>query len=181
MRRGSAAIGTLVFFLVAPGVVVGLVPRWLTGWSLRFDWPLVVGIAGLVLLVAGVAVLVQAFARFVVEGFGTPSPIAPTERLVVGGWYRYVRNPMYVAVVTAIVGQGLWFAQPVLLGYAALVWVVVAAFVRWYEEPHLLRQFGEAYRVYLGAVPGWIPRLRPWESGRGKGRSGGEGGSVASG
>jgi protein-S-isoprenylcysteine O-methyltransferase Ste14 len=181
MRRGSAAIGTLVFFLVAPGVVVGLVPWWLTGGNLRFDWPLVVRIAGLVLLVAGVAVLVQAFARFVVEGLGTPSPIAPTELLVVGGWYRYVRNPMYVAVVTAIVGQGLWFAQPVLLGYAALVWVVVAAFVRWYEEPHLLRQFGEAYRVYLAAVPGWIPRLRPWESGRGEGRSGGGGGSVARG
>ena len=71
---------------------------------------------------------------------------------MVGSWYRYVRNPMYVAVVTAIVGQGLWFAQPVLLGYAALVWIVVAAFVRWYEEPHLLRQFGEAYRVYLAAV-----------------------------
>ena len=85
------------------------------------------------LLVAGIAVLVQAFARFVVEGLGTPSPIAPTELLVVGGWYRYVRNPMYVAVVTAIVGQGLWFAQPVLLGYAALVWVVrrsVRALVR---------------------------------------------------
>ena len=62
---------------------------------------------------------------------GTPSPVAPTDRLVVGGWYRYVRNPMYVAVVTAIVGQALWFGQPVLLGYAALVWAVVAAFARW--------------------------------------------------
>ena len=69
MRRGSAAIGSLGFFLVAP-VVVGLVPWWLTGWNLLFDWPLVIGIAGLVLLVAGVAVLVQAFARFVVEGSG---------------------------------------------------------------------------------------------------------------
>ena len=86
MRRGTAAIGTLVFFLVAPGVVVGLVPWWLTGWNLRFNWPLVVRIAGLVLLVAGVAVLVQAFARLVVEGLGTPSPIAPTALLVVGGW-----------------------------------------------------------------------------------------------
>jgi protein-S-isoprenylcysteine O-methyltransferase Ste14 len=88
---------------------------------------------------------------------------------------------MYVAVVTAIIGQGLWFAQQVLLGYAALVWIVVAAFVRWYEEPHLSRQFGEAYRAYFAAVPGWIPRLRPWEPGRGEGRSGPGGGSVASG
>jgi protein-S-isoprenylcysteine O-methyltransferase Ste14 len=163
MRRGSAAIGSLVFFVVAPGVVVGLIPWWLTGWNVEFDWPLVVRIVGLVVLVAGVAVLVQAFARFVVEGFGTPAPVAPTDTLVVGGWYRYVRNPMYVAVVSAIVGQGLWFAQPVLLVYAAVVWVVVAAFVRWYEEPHLLEQFGEAYRAYITAVPRWIPRLRPWE------------------
>jgi len=163
MRRGTAAIGSLVFFVVAPGVVVGLLPWWLTGWDLRSDWSPLVRVVGLVLLVVGVAVLVQAFARFVVEGLGTPAPVAPTERLVVGGWYRYARNPMYVAVVTAIVGQGLWFGQPVLLGYAALVWAVVAAFVRWYEEPHLTRQFGDDYRAYRAAVPGWIPRLRPWD------------------
>ena len=163
MRRETAAIGSAVFFAAAPGVVVGLVPWLLTGWDLRFDWPLPVRVAGLVLLVLGVAGLVQAFVRFVVEGLGTPSPIAPTERLVVGGWYRYVRNPMYVAVVTAIVGQALWFGQPVLLGYAALAWAVVAAFVRWYEEPNLTRRFGEDYRAYRAAVPGWIPRLRPWD------------------
>lgn len=165
MRRGTAAIGSVVFFLVAPGLVVGLVPWWLTGWDLRLDWPLAVRIVGLVSLVAGVAVLVQAFVRFVVEGFGTPSPIAPTERLVVGGWYRYVRNPMYVAVVSAIIGQALWFGQPVLLAYAAVIWAAVAAFVRWYEEPHLLQQFGEDYRAYRAAVPGWIPRQRPWDPG----------------
>jgi protein-S-isoprenylcysteine O-methyltransferase Ste14 len=163
MRKGTAAIGSAVFFAAAPGVVVGLVPWWLTGWNLRLDWPLPVRVGGLVLLVLGVAALVQAFVRFVVEGLGTPSPVAPTERLVVGGWYRYVRNPMYVAVVTAIVGQALWFGQPVLLGYAALVWAVVAAFVRWYEEPNLTRRFGDDYRAYRAAVPGWIPRLRPWD------------------
>jgi protein-S-isoprenylcysteine O-methyltransferase Ste14 len=158
-------MGSAVFFVVAPGVVVGLVPWLLTGWDLRFDWPLAARVVGLVLVVAGVAVLVEAFARFVLEGLGTPSPVAPTERLVVGGWYRYVRNPMYVAVVSAIVGQGLWFGQAVLLGYAAVVWVVVAAFVRAYEEPHLTRQFGDDYRAYRAAVPGWIPRLRRWDPG----------------
>ena len=163
MRRGTAAIGSVVFFVVAPGIVVGLLPWRLTGWDLRLDWSPLVRVVGLVLLVVGVAVLVQAFARFVVEGLGTPAPVAPTERLVVGGWYRYVRNPMYVAVVTAIVGQALWFGQPVLLGYAALAWAVVAAFVRWYEEPNLTRRFGEDYRAYRAAVPGWIPRLRPWD------------------
>jgi protein-S-isoprenylcysteine O-methyltransferase Ste14 len=165
MRKATAAFGSVVFFIVAPGIVVGVVPWWLTGWDLRLDWPLVIRIAGAVLSVLGVAILIQAFARFVREGLGTPSPVAPTERLVVGGWYRYVRNPMYVAVVMAIVGQALWFGQPVLLGYAAIVWVVVAGFVRWYEEPHLKQRFGEDYLAYRAAVRGWIPRLRDsgWE------------------
>jgi protein-S-isoprenylcysteine O-methyltransferase Ste14 len=162
MRMGTAALGSALFFVVAPGVVVGLVPWWLTGWDLRFDWPLPVRVVGLVLLVLGVAVLVPAFVRFVVEGLGTPSPVSPTERLVVGGWYRFVRNPMYVAVVAAIIGQALWLGQPTLLGYAVVVWVAVASFVRWYEEPHLIERFGAEYRAYRAAVRAWIPRRQPW-------------------
>ena len=92
--------------------------------------------------------LLHAFARFVVEGVGTPAPVAPTERLVVGGLYRYVRNPMYVAVATAILGQALLLGRPVLLAYAALFMTVVAAFVRLYEEPTLARQFGDEYAAY---------------------------------
>jgi protein-S-isoprenylcysteine O-methyltransferase Ste14 len=117
---------------------------------------------GVVLVVAGAAVLVVAFARFVTEGSGTPSPVAPTESLVVGGLYRHVRNPMYLAVVAVIVGQALTLGRPVLLAYAGAVWVVVAAFVRWYEEPTLARTFGPAYEEYRRAVPGWRPRLRAW-------------------
>ena len=98
------------------------------------------------------------------DGLGTmaPASIAPTERLVVGGLYRYVRNPMYLAVVAAIIGQALILGQPVLLAYAAAVWVTVASFVRWYEEPTLARQFGEQYQAYRRAVPAWRPRIRPW-------------------
>jgi protein-S-isoprenylcysteine O-methyltransferase Ste14 len=114
------------------------------------------------MLILGLIVLIQAFARFVAEGRGTPAPVAPTERLVVGGLYRYVRNPMYLAVVAAIAGQGLLLNQPVLLGYAAAVWVTVASFVRWYEEPTLGRQFGEQYQAYRRAVRAWRPRIRPW-------------------
>ena len=114
---------------------------------------------GVILLVAGVVVLLEAFARFVVEGVGTPAPVAPTEHLVVGGLYRYVRNPMYLAVAATIVGQALLLGQPILLLYAAAFGVVVAAFVRWYEEPTLRRQFGEEYDAYRRAVPGWWPRL----------------------
>jgi protein-S-isoprenylcysteine O-methyltransferase Ste14 len=110
MRRPTAAIGSAVFFLLAPGVVVGLIPWLLTGrWKVREPLPywMPMRALGVVLLVAGLIALVGAFVRFVVEGLGTPAPVAAPERLVVGGVYRYVRNPMYVAVLAAIVGQAL--------------------------------------------------------------------------
>jgi protein-S-isoprenylcysteine O-methyltransferase Ste14 len=144
--------------VLAPGVVAGLVPRWLTGWEAH-DWWVPLRLAGAVLVVAGVAVLLQAFGRFVVEGIGTPAPVAPTEHLVVGGLYRYVRNPMYVAVAATIVGQALLLGRPVLLLYAVAFCAAVAAFVRWYEEPTLRRRFGAEYDAYRKAVPAWLPRL----------------------
>ena len=81
-------------------------------------WP-PLRVAGALLVAAGAAVVLHAFARFVVEGIGTPAPVAPPERLVVGGVYRHVRNPMYVAVLAAILGQALLLGQVVLVGYAA--------------------------------------------------------------
>jgi protein-S-isoprenylcysteine O-methyltransferase Ste14 len=98
--------------------------------------------------------------RFVVEGLGTPAPIAPTEHLFVGGLYRHVRNPMYLAVGAIIVGQALLIGRAVLLGYAALA-ATVAAFVRGYEEPTLARRYGFEYEAYRRAVPGWWPRRTP--------------------
>jgi protein-S-isoprenylcysteine O-methyltransferase Ste14 len=160
MRK--AAAGSAVFFVVAPGVVVGLIPWWLTDWQVRSAWPTPLRLMGAALVTAGIVVLVQGFARFVLDGLGTPSPIAPTERLVVGGLYRYVRNPMYIGVVAAIVGQAIWFGRPILFGYALVIWVAVASFVRGYEEPHLTERFGADYRAYRAAVPAWIPRRHPW-------------------
>jgi protein-S-isoprenylcysteine O-methyltransferase Ste14 len=164
MRRAGAAVGSAVFFVLAPGVVAGLIPWWLTGWRVRAGpaWWLPLRVAGVVLLAAGVGVLVHAFVRFVVEGLGTPAPVAPTRELVVGGLYRYVRNPMYLAVLAAIVGQALALGQLVLLPYAAVVAAAFVAFVRWYEEPTLAAQFGARYQAYRRAVPGWWPRRHPW-------------------
>jgi protein-S-isoprenylcysteine O-methyltransferase Ste14 len=167
MRRPVAAVGSAVFFLVGPGIVAGLIPWWLTGWQVREPVPYwaPMRLLGVILLAAGLFALVQAFVRFVVEGLGTPAPIAAPERLVVGGLYRYVRNPMYVAVLTVIAGQALILGQLVLLPYAATFWLITAAFVRWYEEPALTRRFGADYEAYRRAVPAWLPRLRPWEPG----------------
>ena len=170
MRRTPAAIGTTIFFALAPGAVVGLLPWWITRWEVG-DLPAAVPswvtvssrLVGVALIVGGIVVLVRAFVRFVIEGLGTPAPIAPTEHLVVGGIYRYVRNPMYVAIFATIVGQALLLGRPVLLLYGVVTAVPVVAFVRWYEEPTLRRRFGAEYERYRAAVPGWWPRLRAYE------------------
>ena len=135
-----SALGSALFLLVAPGVVAGLVPWLLTDWETA-DPPLVLQLLGALLIAAGTVVLLESFVRFVVEGIGTPAPVAPTEQLVVGGLYRHVRNPMYLAVGATIVGQALLLGRPVLLLYAVAFAVAVVAFVRGYEEPTLARQF----------------------------------------
>jgi len=127
--------------------------------------PLVLRVLGVLLIAAALPVLIAAFARFVTEGRGTPAPVAPTERLVVGGLYRWVRNPMYVAVGSVIAGQVLLFGSLPLLAYLAVVMAAFAAFVHLYEQPKLLATYGEEYETYCRAVPAWRPRLRPWSSG----------------
>src|ERR671910_1614370 len=167
MRRPTAALGSAVFFLLAPGVVAGLIPWLLTRWQACEPLPYwaPMRVLGGILLIAGLIALIRAFVRFVMEGLGTPAPIAAPERLVVGGVYRYVRNPMYVAVLAAIVGQALLLGRLGLLLYAAAAWLLVAAFVHLYEEPTLTRRFGVDYEAYRRAVPARWPRLRPWEPG----------------
>jgi protein-S-isoprenylcysteine O-methyltransferase Ste14 len=168
MRRTAAALGSSIFFALAPGTVAGLVPWWLTGWHPRHveaaAW-IPFRVLGGILIAAGLPVLVAAFVRFVREGIGTPAPVAPTEHLVVGGLYRYVRNPMYLAVTAIIIGQALLLDQLGLLWYAAIVLTAMVAFVHGYEQPALSERFGAAYDEYRRAVPGWWPRRRPWQAG----------------
>ncbi|GLZ32057.1 hypothetical protein Lesp02_42450 [Lentzea sp. NBRC 105346] len=163
MEKRKAALGSAAFFVLAPGGVAGLIPWLLTRWEALPFW-LPLRVVGVLLLVAALAVLISSFARFVAEGFGTPAPVAPPDRLVVGGFYRFVRNPMYLAVLSLIIGQALVLGQLILLAYAAVVSAAFAAMVHWHEEPALHRQFGDQYDTYRAAVPGWVPRLRPWHA-----------------
>jgi protein-S-isoprenylcysteine O-methyltransferase Ste14 len=158
VKRARAAAGSVLFLAVAPGVVAGLVPWLLTGWD-SAEPPAWLAAVGWLLIGLGVAVLLDAFGRFVAEGLGTPAPVAPTEKLVVGGLYRYVRNPMYLAVASVIVGQAAVLGRAALVLYAAAFSATVWSFVRWYEEPALLRKYGEAYEEYRREVPGWWPRM----------------------
>ena len=118
------------------------------------------------LVVLGAVPLIESFGRFALVGLGTPAPIAPPIHLVVTGFYRYVRNPMYVGVKTIIVGNALILGDAWIFLYAAIVILGFMVFVRLYEEPALGRQFGAEYDAYRANVPRWWPRLTPWTGAR---------------
>jgi protein-S-isoprenylcysteine O-methyltransferase Ste14 len=166
MRKIFALACSLLFLVVAPGTVAGLVP-WLIGGG-RIQ-PAFLGLAiirpvGAVLIVLDLIPLVGSFLRFALKGLGTPAPILPTKHLVVTGFYRHVRNPMYVGVVVIIVGEALLTGDRRLLAYAAAAWLAMHLFVVFYEEPKLHRTFGADYERFRANVPRWLPRVRAWES-----------------
>jgi protein-S-isoprenylcysteine O-methyltransferase Ste14 len=166
MRRAMAVLGSALFLVIAPGTVAGLAPWWISGWNFKTPWPgwLALRVVGALMIAAALPVLLDSFARFALQGLGTPAPVFPTRHLVVAGLYRYVRNPMYVAVVTIIWGQGLLFGNVTLLEYGLLVFAAFHIFVLAYEEPTLRATFRGEYEHFCAQVPRWIPRLRPISS-----------------
>ena len=165
MRRSSAIIGSAIFLVIAPGTLAIYIPYAWTRWHfqpalLGYSW---LRVLGTLFIIVGFPVLVDSFLRFAIHGLGTPAPIAPPQRLVVTGLYRYVRNPMYVAVLLLIFGQGLLFASVPLLEYGIVVWLGFFAFVLFYEEPALRAEFGNEYRDFCAHVPRWLPRVTPWK------------------
>ena len=158
--RARAAIGSALFFVIAPGGTAGLVPWLITDW--RGDAPAWAQVVGSAVTAAGALLVAAAFIQFVVEGRGTPAPNAPTQTLVVGGLYRWVRNPMYVGVAGAIAGQAVLFASAGVTVWLVVFVVAVTSFVMLFEEPTLRRTYGTGYDEYARAVHRWVPRLRPW-------------------
>jgi protein-S-isoprenylcysteine O-methyltransferase Ste14 len=166
MRKVVAIVGSAIFLVIAPGFVAGLMPWWISRW--RVEAPFlgmpIFRFAGGILITLGLIGLLDSFARFALQGVGTPAPVFPTRHLVVTGLYRYVRNPMYVAVVITILGQGLTLGNVNVLEYGALVWLLFHLFVLIYEEPTLRANFGSEYKYFCAEVPRWIPRFTPWRS-----------------
>jgi protein-S-isoprenylcysteine O-methyltransferase Ste14 len=168
MRRALAVLGSALFLVIAPGIVVGLVPWWISKSNvqesvLRFPFTRALGV---LLIMAGLPVLLESFTRFAVQGLGTPAPVFPTRHLVVKGFYRYVRNPMYLAVVFLIFGEALILGNVGLLAYGTLVWLACHLFVLIYEEPTLRKTFGAEYATFCANVPRWLPRASPWRPNR---------------
>lgn len=162
MRRLWAILGSFLFLCAAPGIVAGLIPWWISGWERASPLFAYAPVLGAGLIAVGAVGLLDSFGRFAIGGLGTPAPLFPTRRLVVTGLYRWVRNPMYVAVAALIFGQGLYFGDIRLLGYGFLAWCACHLFVLLNEEPTLRRRFPDDYPAYCAAVPRWWPRLTPW-------------------
>ncbi len=166
MRRSTAAVGSIVWFAIAGGLGAVWMPWVITGWKVVYTSPIgrLAQAIGIALIVAGLVPAVATFVEFARAG-GTPVPGALTERLVVTGFNRYVRNPIYLGTLVIIVGEALVLGQLSLVVYAAVVWLTAMAFVRRYEEPTLAVRFGADYEAYRRAVPPWRPRLHPWRPG----------------
>src|SRR5688500_7241803 len=153
------ALRSFLFLLLAPGMVAGYIPLALLRQGLQLETGILAYLSFLFWLLGGI-ILLWSFWNFLAQGRGTPAPIDPPRELVAVGFYRYVRNPMYVGVLALVIGHFLWFGYWYLLIYAIVVFLAFHTFVIYYEEPTLKRIFGAAYEEYLRRVPRWIPKVR---------------------
>ena len=153
------ALRSLLFLIIAPGMVAGYIPLALLRRGSQFETGIFSYLAFPLWMIGG-AILLWSFWNFLIQGRGTPAPIDPPKELVAVGFYRYVRNPMYVGVLAMNIGHFLWFGYWNLFIYAIVVFIFFHAFVTYYEEPTLKGKFGPAYEEYLKRVPRWIPRFK---------------------
>jgi protein-S-isoprenylcysteine O-methyltransferase Ste14 len=151
---------SVFFALLLPGSVTLLIPYFIltdAGVTGVARWT-VLQVAGVLVIAAGFTILVRCIVDFARMGKGTLAPVDPPKELVVGGLYRYVRNPMYVGVTSVVAGEVALFESRQLLWYAVIWFLVVNLFVIFYEEPVLRAKFGESYEQYRRSVRRWIPR-----------------------
>jgi protein-S-isoprenylcysteine O-methyltransferase Ste14 len=166
VSKTTAILGSALFFVIAPLLLGGCVPFWITQWQFHpaFFGVELTRVIGGMMVIAGIPGIVSSFARFALEGLGTPAPIAPPQKLVVTGLYRYVRNPIYIALVAVILGQALLFGDVRVFWYGAGFWLYLHIVVVLYEEPTLKQTFGREYETFRANVPRWTPRLTPWRA-----------------
>jgi len=159
----SALIVPLIILLALPIAVVLLIPAPSWDWAAHAPGSLIATLFGLATIALGLQLFIASVLLFARHGEGSIMPWDPTERLVVQGIYRHMRNPMHTGVFLVLLGEGfLLRSTPLLILTAAMV-VLHLFSIPLSEERGLERRFGEAYREYKRNVPRWIPRLTPWE------------------
>ncbi len=153
------ALKSLLFLILVAGLGAGYIPFVLLPKSPQIETGLFAYLAFPLWLLGGVMIL-RCFWLFTFKGHGTPAPIDPPKALVTTGFYRYVRNPIYLGALILLIGHFLWFKAIWMLAYAVVVFLVFHLFVTLYEEPTLQAKFGAAYQQYYKSVPRWIPKIK---------------------
>jgi protein-S-isoprenylcysteine O-methyltransferase Ste14 len=147
----------LIFTILQPGVVAGLIPYWLImnnlGSNPESKWNCLIG---LILAFTGIVVCMICIIQFAVDGKGTLSPLYPTKSLVIKGFYKYSRNPMYVGVLLTLIGESTYFLSWILAVYTIFIFAMFYTFILLVEEPRLTKDFGEEYYNYKIKVRRWL-------------------------
>ncbi|MGW3353181.1 methyltransferase family protein [Nonomuraea rubra] len=154
-------MGPVVVTIAIPALIIALAGTPVL--PLDHPWTLVSTAAGVVLIAAGAGLLAWTIALFDRLGQGTLSPLEPTQRLVVSGPYRHVRNPMFSGVLAILLGEAAITRSIGVLAWFVLFWTILAILIPLVEEPKLARRFGADYDHYRDHVPRWLPRRRPWQ------------------
>ncbi|MEI8376557.1 MAG: isoprenylcysteine carboxylmethyltransferase family protein [Planctomycetota bacterium] len=150
--------------LLLPGMVTVVIPATIlyftgTGWPPPL-WKIIIGCVSICL---GLGLIVWTNRLFITVGHGTLAPWNPTQKLVVRGVYRHVRNPMITGVICILLGEAVFFGSLSLLCWFGFFFLVNMIYIPFGEEPGLEKRFGEDYLLYRQNVPRWIPRLTPWK------------------
>jgi protein-S-isoprenylcysteine O-methyltransferase Ste14 len=153
------ALKSLAFFILVPGLLLGYFPYTLARTDAELFDPGAFGYLAYLFWLAGVSGMLWCFWNFTFKGRGTPVPFDPPKELVAVGLYRFVRNPMYVSGIIALIGWILWSPSVTMIALPFWFFLAAHAFVTLYEEPTLKRKFGASYEDYLKRIPRWIPRL----------------------
>jgi protein-S-isoprenylcysteine O-methyltransferase Ste14 len=171
--RGWAVLKTLLFGIVIGFFVVYYLPWTLAirGYEVSYEGAGALRWLAIVPLVAGAIIALRCAFAFAWMGLGTPVPFDPPRTLIVSGFYRYVRNPMFLGVCLLLLGEiALWGSLAAGLGYVAVFAAAVVLLILLHEEPSLRAKFGADYQEYCRNVPRFLPRLTPWKKTGGNGR-----------
>ena len=150
--------------VLLPVMVTVIVPLLIYDRTLTFSlpsrWP--TDVAGVLFLLMGLILFLRTVFLFHYKGKGTLAPWHPTQKLVVTGPYRYIRNPMISGVLFILIGEGLFFRSVSLLIWAGCFFLINTVYFILVEEKDMLKRFGDTYIEYKKNVPRWVPRLRPY-------------------
>jgi len=155
----SLFLRNLLFTILQPGLVAGLIPFWILGSNVKgalaqpFNF---YHYLAMLIFAIGFVIMLTCIISFAIQGRGTLSPADPTKKLVTAGLYRFSRNPMYVGVMMMLIGESIFFQSFALVKYSLFIFAAFNIFIIFFEEPRLRRDFGEEYNKYVKEVRRWF-------------------------